>query len=86
MTLGNFEYFADGVTGLWTRCVRPLDFYVGKCFEFFANGVTGLYTRRVCTLSFLGLKGVFIKILLGVKLVAILFKFGIFCEQSDHSR
>ena len=26
--LYKFEYFANGVTGLWTRCVCPLDFYV----------------------------------------------------------
>ena len=38
------------------------------------------------SVGFLGLKGIFIKILLGVKLVAILFKFGIFHEQSDRSR
>ena len=38
------------------------------------------------SVRFLGLKDVFIKILLGVKLVAILLKFLIFSEQSDRSR
>ena len=26
----NFECFVNGVTGSWTRCVRPLNFVVRK--------------------------------------------------------
>ena len=54
----------------------------GKRFEYFCERSDWIMDVSCTSIGFLGLKGVFIKILLGVKLVAILFQFGISANRA----
>ena len=53
-----------------------------KRFEYFCERSDWIMNASRTSIRFLGLKGVFIKILLGVKLVAILLKFGISANRA----
>ena len=63
------EYFANGMSGLWTRrvhlCLKSVLLKFCCIIEYFANGMSGLWTRRIHLLD-VGSEKRFIKILLGI--------------------